>query len=252
MHVTTSDPPCLDETITASVELLTRPGDAVRLQAPVDVTFPGIEMVDVTPFLVVRVTDARGESRATVVLAALTGDPPGRHDELLARQIDTPEKFLRLLALMLSLGGAGGMADLLGDGTGSARWNAGQLGVFETLGPRPGDRSIRAGGHRAAGRAAPAIREGPPGLAGGLCGAVGTRMGGPRPADRGGIMSRFDAEPILEPLKDFQRATVEHVTESSLSKPAAEPALPGRRRDRPRQEPGSAGRHRPGDRATAG
>ena len=96
MHVTTSDPPCLDETIAASVELLTRPGDAVGLQAPVDVTFPGLEMVDVTPFLVVRVTDARGESRATVVLATLTGDPPGRHDELLARQIDTPEKFLRL------------------------------------------------------------------------------------------------------------------------------------------------------------
>lgn len=133
MHVTTSAPPCLGETITATVELLTRPGDTARLQASGDMTFPGIEMVDVTPFLVVRVTDARGESRATVVLAALTGDPPGRHDELLARQIDTPEKFLRLLALMLSLGGAGGMPDRVGDGTGSARWNAGQLGVFETL-----------------------------------------------------------------------------------------------------------------------
>ena len=96
-------------------------------------TFPGIEMVDVTPFLVVRVTDARGESRATVVLATLTGDPPGRHDELLARQIDTPEKFLRLLALMLSLGGAGGMPGLPGDGAGGAGWNPGQLGVFETL-----------------------------------------------------------------------------------------------------------------------
>ena len=45
-------------------------------------------------------------ARSTVVLASLSGDPHGRHDELLARQIDTPEKFLRLLALMLSLGGA--------------------------------------------------------------------------------------------------------------------------------------------------
>ena len=96
-------------------------------------TFPGIAMVDVTPFLVLRVTDARGESRATVVLAALTGDPPGRHDELLARQIDTPEKFLRLLALMLSLGSAGGLAELTGSSTGSGWWDAGQLGVFETL-----------------------------------------------------------------------------------------------------------------------
>jgi hypothetical protein len=133
MHVTVSAPPRLGEKITATVELLTCPGDTARLQAPAGVTFRGIEMVDVTPFLVVRVTDARGESRATVVLAALTGDPPGRHDELLARQIDTPEKFLRLLALMLSLGGAGGMAGFPGDGTGSAGWNPGQLGVFETL-----------------------------------------------------------------------------------------------------------------------
>ena len=133
VHVTTSDPPRLGEKITATVELLTCPGGSARLQTPTDVTFPDIEMVNVTPFLVVRVTDPRGESRATVVLAALTGDPPGRHDELLARQIDTPEKFLRLLALMLSLGGAGGMADFPGDGTGSAGWNPSQLGVFETL-----------------------------------------------------------------------------------------------------------------------
>jgi hypothetical protein len=133
MHVTTSDPPRLGEKVTATVELLTRPGDTAPLQASADVTFLGIEMVDVTPFLVVRVTDARGESRATVVLAALTGDPPGRHDELLARQIDTPEKFLRLLALMLSLGGDGSMAGFLGDGTGSGGWNPSQLGVFETL-----------------------------------------------------------------------------------------------------------------------
>ena len=32
-------------------------------------------------------------------------------------------------------------------------------------------------------------------------------------ADRADIVSRFDAEPILAPLKDFQRATVEHVTD---------------------------------------
>ena len=133
MHVTTSDHPHLGEKVTATVELLTCPGDTAHLQAPADVTFPGIEMTDITPFLVVRVTDARGESRATVVLAALTEDPPGRHDELLARQIDTPEKFLRFLALMLSLGDASGIAAFAGDGAGSAGWKVGQLGVFETL-----------------------------------------------------------------------------------------------------------------------
>jgi hypothetical protein len=133
MRVTTSDAVRLGEAATATVALLTRPADTASLPVTVDVTFPGIEMTDITPFLIMEVTDARGKSRSTVVLAALTGDPPGRHDELLARQIDTPEKFLRLLALMLSLGGAGGMSDLLGGGTGSAGWNAGQAGVFETL-----------------------------------------------------------------------------------------------------------------------
>jgi alkylhydroperoxidase/carboxymuconolactone decarboxylase family protein YurZ len=133
VQVTTNGPLLLNETITATAELLTRPGDAAPLQEPVDIAFPGIAMVDVTPFLVLRVTDARGESRATVVLAALTGDPPGRHDELLARQIDTPEKFLRLLALMLSLGSAGSLAELTGSSAGSGWRDAGQLGVFETL-----------------------------------------------------------------------------------------------------------------------
>ena len=157
MHVTTNDPPRLGEKVTATVELLTCPGDTARLQAPADVTFPGIEMVDVTPFLVVRVTDARGESRATVVLAALTGDPPGRHDELLARQIDTPEKFLRLLALMLSLGGAGRHGWLSRRRHRKRRVESRPAGGLRDSRPRPGDRSISAGGHRPAGRAAPAI-----------------------------------------------------------------------------------------------
>ena len=130
-------------------------------------TFPGLEMVDITPFLIVGVTDASGESRGTVVLAAFTGDPPGRQDELLARQIDTPEKFLRLLALLLSLGGAGDMADLLAaapeaaggmpaSSASSKLWSA----PWGPLHPywRTWSRSSSASN----------IREGPPGPAGGL------------------------------------------------------------------------------------
>jgi len=133
MRVTAAESLSLDVSMTATLELITRPGDAVRLQAAVDVTFPGIEMVDVTPFLVLHVTDARGATRGTVVYAALTGDPPGRRDELIARQVDTPEKFLRFLALLLALTGAGDMGGLLGNGAGGSGWNAGQGGVFETL-----------------------------------------------------------------------------------------------------------------------
>ena len=118
-----------------TVELLTLPGDAVALEFPVRVTFSDVALVDVTPFLVLRVTDGRGQTRATVVKAALTGDPPGRHDELLARQLDSPEKFLRFLALLLSLGGGGDAGGLLGTGSGGSggAWQTGQVGVFETL-----------------------------------------------------------------------------------------------------------------------
>jgi hypothetical protein len=133
LRVTAKEPLSLDATMTATIELLTRPGDAARLQVAVDVTFANLEMVDVTPFLVLRVTDSRRATRSTVVYAALTGDPPGRRDELIARQVDTPEKFLRFLALLLALTGAGQMGGPFGEGAGGAGWHAGQAGVFETL-----------------------------------------------------------------------------------------------------------------------
>ncbi len=121
--------------VAATVELLTLPGDVIALESPVRVTFSNLGLVDITPFLVLRVTDGRGETRATVVKAALTGDPPGRHDELLARQLDSPEKFLRFLTLLLSLGGGGDTGALLGAGSGGSggAWQTGQVGVFETL-----------------------------------------------------------------------------------------------------------------------
>ena len=59
---------------------------------------------------------------STVVLALLIGDPAGRLDEVLARQVDTPEKFLRFLALLLGLTGQpfSGMAGAAG-GSGRRR-----------------------------------------------------------------------------------------------------------------------------------
>jgi hypothetical protein len=134
VRVTAGEPLRLGAGITATLELLSLPGRAAPLGAAVDVTFSGVELAQITPFLVIRATDSRDESRATVVIAALAGDPPERHDELLARQVSTPEKFLRLLALMMSLGAAGGgLAELPGGAAGGAGWHAGQLGVFESL-----------------------------------------------------------------------------------------------------------------------
>ena len=81
---------------------------------------------------------------------------------------------------------------------------------------------------------------------------MGPRMGGPRPADRAGLMSRFNAEPIPGALEGLPARDGRARHRSSLPERAAEPALPRRRRDRPRQEPGRAWRYRPGHRAAAG
>lgn len=133
MWVTSPDKLSLDETMTATLELLTRPGSAADLKAKVDATFAELAMVDITPFLILRLTDSRRATRGTVVHAALSGDPAGRLDELLARQVDTPEKFLRFLALLLAIGGSGDINPLLQGAGGAGTWNAGTAGVFETL-----------------------------------------------------------------------------------------------------------------------
>jgi hypothetical protein len=121
------------------VGLLTLAGTAVdqpgdRLGA----SFGPLPTADLTPFVVLGVTRHEGGlavQRATVVRAELRGDPPGRLDEVIARQVDTPEKFLRFLALLLGLG-----EDPLvvgGEAAGADRaWSfgrLGQVGLFELL-----------------------------------------------------------------------------------------------------------------------
>jgi hypothetical protein len=118
-----------------TAELLTRRGEA-RTVPPgvvVDVVFEHLALVDVTAFVVLRLRDGRGEERSTVVRVLLIGDPPGRLDAVLARQVDTPEKFLRFLTLVLGLDQDAGA---LGAGSrgGEGRWVAGGgPGIFELL-----------------------------------------------------------------------------------------------------------------------
>lgn len=59
------------------------------------VRFEGLQVTKLTPFVVLRVEDARGASRQTVVLAELHGDVAGRVDGVLAKQLDSPESTLR-------------------------------------------------------------------------------------------------------------------------------------------------------------
>jgi hypothetical protein len=92
-----------------TAELLTRPGEARILAAnvPAGAEFTGVPLADITPFVVLRVRSAEGLQRGTVVRATLINDPTGRLDEILARQVDTSEKFLRFLALLLGLADPG-------------------------------------------------------------------------------------------------------------------------------------------------
>lgn len=102
---------------TAEMELLTVPGRVRTLAGgAVDETFTGVNTEDVTPFLIVRLTGSLA-SASSVILASLEGDPPDRLDVILAKQIDSPEKFLRFLLLLLSLGDSSMFAMLTDGGT---------------------------------------------------------------------------------------------------------------------------------------
>ncbi|MDQ3480248.1 MAG: phospholipase D family protein, partial [Actinomycetota bacterium] len=108
-------------------ELLTRRGEAVKLSpgTAMSAQFGPLLITDVTPFVVLTAKDDGGRSLSAVVRASLVGDPSGRLDEILARQVDTPEKFLRFLALLLGLGSQA----ILPEGTGGADGEGSWTGV---------------------------------------------------------------------------------------------------------------------------
>lgn len=103
-------------------------------QSPVVVR--GLDLVDISPFLVVHLRDARGErsARTTVVVAELTDDPPERRDAVVAGQLTDQAAFVRFLVLLLELGGVA-----LPQGLGGGGWYrpgaAAQTGagLFEAL-----------------------------------------------------------------------------------------------------------------------
>ena len=121
--------------IVTQVQLLTRPGNAHSLPIKGDgpAVFAALDLTEITPFLVIHATDTRGERRSTVVCAELMGDVSHRRDAVLAQQINTPEKFLRFLYLMLTLGGSDGARLPLGNTGGFGSWPSDGAGVFETL-----------------------------------------------------------------------------------------------------------------------
>lgn len=127
----------------ATVQLLTRPGNSAPLPEEVGsrAVFAGLPLTDVTPFVVIRIKDSRGEERSTVVLAELIGDLPHRRDAVLARQIDSPQKFLQFLLLLLSLGGVDAGRSAVGGAGGFGEWTSEGGGIFESLVKALGARS---------------------------------------------------------------------------------------------------------------
>lgn len=108
----------------------------LRPAEPVDIPLPARDLAELTPFLRLTVRQTvEGEvlERSTVVCSRLEGAPRERFDRILARQIDTPEKFLRLLALLIGFVSRGsGVAAVVNDRSGSWAAGAGQ-GVLELL-----------------------------------------------------------------------------------------------------------------------
>ena len=102
----------------------------------VDVEFEPRGLADLTPFLrltVRRTVNGEALERSTVICSRLEGAPSERFDQILARQIDTPDKFLRLLALLIGFASrTGSDAALTGDGSGVWAAGIGQ-GVLELL-----------------------------------------------------------------------------------------------------------------------
>ncbi|MFC9335816.1 phospholipase D family protein [Arthrobacter sp. NPDC057009] len=97
--------------------------------------FLDVPLADVTPYLVLTLEDPSAKlSKSTVIQGSLRTDPAGRLDEIIARQLDDPQKLRQFLLLFLTPEDA-----LPGSGLGT-EWFAGAgfgdgsaAGLFEAL-----------------------------------------------------------------------------------------------------------------------
>jgi hypothetical protein len=127
-----------------TVELLSRPGIAVDVPAGhrLGGRFERVPLADITPFVVLRVELAgptQTVADASVLRAQLLNDPAGRLDSVIARQVDSPTKFLRFLFLLLGLSGGGvppwfqATFGATGEHDDQTAHRLVELGVFEAL-----------------------------------------------------------------------------------------------------------------------
>nr|WP_221377002.1 phospholipase D family protein [Actinoplanes polyasparticus] len=114
-----------------TLSLLTRPDQAIDL--PAEAVYSGLATTEITRFLLLTAEGQDGTIRRAVVIASLTGDPYDRLDRVLAEQINTPEKFLQFLMLLLGLG-VPGQLTATGEAVGGGGvWQQRSSGVLELL-----------------------------------------------------------------------------------------------------------------------
>ena len=108
-----------------------RPGETIEIE------LTPREIADITPFL--QLTASRTDEgsvieRSTVICSQLDGEPDDRYHEIFARQIDTPEKFMRLLALLMGFASGNVVGNASGTGGWQGNWSTGTgQGVLELL-----------------------------------------------------------------------------------------------------------------------
>ncbi|MBM4481696.1 hypothetical protein GS444_24305 [Rhodococcus hoagii] len=197
-----------------AIGLTTRPGNNIRIDAGTDLDhhIRRLSLVEITPFVTLTVTSPEGLVASTVVVATLVGDPPERLDEVIAAQLKSPEDFLKLIALLLSVQGIHG-------GTGASWLAAASGGAAGTPLPafsRCCCRHWRARGRRSGGDRSNRRPPRRPGCAARRVRRTVARGGGCLEglAGRSHPMSTgFDADAIVAGLRPFQQHTVEHVVD---------------------------------------
>lgn len=132
IRLSTEEPTAIPAEIGATVTLLTRPANVAAVPGE-PVLFDQLTLTDITPFIVIRVTDQRGVIASTVVTAELRGDVAGRHDAIVAGQLADRSAFMKLLALLLAIEGGDGMFSFESLSTGVRGWAEDGSGLFETL-----------------------------------------------------------------------------------------------------------------------
>ena len=106
-----------------------RPAETCLLSPvePADIELPPRELADVTPFLQLnarRTVKGKPVEHSTAICSQLDGATDDRLQEIMARQIDTTEKFLRLLILLIGFA-SGRSGDFATSVDGPANWSAG-------------------------------------------------------------------------------------------------------------------------------